>query len=106
MKVKTLVVCFITLDVHFCYWKMVLDERLSRYMFPWDPVTELVFLSRPPTLCKDIDLINKPFLISARNLAGILKVKHTGAMHDCGGKSNICLRGLNNRLFKSCLKPQ
>jgi len=85
---------------------MVLDERLSRYIFPQDSVTELVFLSRPPTLCKDIDLINKPFLISARNLAGILKVKHTGAMLDCGGKSNICLRVLNNRLFKSLLKPQ
>ena len=106
MKAKTLFAHFINLDIHLCYWKMVLDERLSRYIFPQDSVTELVFLSRPPTLCKDIDLINKPFLISAKNLAGILKVKHTGAMLDCGGKSNICLRVLNNRLFKSLLKPQ
>lgn len=106
MKAKMLFLHFINLDICLCYWKMVRDKRLSRYIFPSDSVTDLVFLSRPPTLCKDIDLINKPFLISARNLAGILKVKHTGAMLDCGGKSNICLRVLNNRLFKSLLKPQ
>lgn len=104
MKVKILFVFFIILDIYFCYWKMVLDERLSRYIFFWDFVRELVFFFRFFILCKDIDLINKLFLILVRNLVGILKVKYIGVMFDCGGKSNICLRVLNNRFFKLFLK--
>lgn len=83
-----------------CCWKVVLDERLSMFILPWDPVTEL-----GPSLCKDIDLVNKAFLISARNLTGIFRVKHTGAQLGCGSKRNIHLKVSKNRWFPS-LKPQ
>jgi hypothetical protein len=70
------------------------------FILPWDPVTEL-----GPSLCKDIDLVNKPSLISARNLTGISRVKHTGAQIGCSGKRNIHLKVSKDRCFSS-LKPQ